>query len=149
MSLINCPECGNNVSDIANVCPHCGYPIANATKSNGETNTNKNISFNWLKKILTSSKCWLAIYLCYVLVLLIACYSDGGFFIFKRDGYYMPHEYQSGPLTTSYYYTFHHDDYHYPVLDVRNVFDFVIGAVLPLFVYWIIRLFVKSIKENK
>lgn len=28
MSLINCPECGkNNVSDSAETCPECGYPI--------------------------------------------------------------------------------------------------------------------------
>lgn len=27
MSLINCPECGNEVSDKATACPHCGNPI--------------------------------------------------------------------------------------------------------------------------
>lgn len=27
MALIKCPECGNNVSDKAKVCIHCGYPI--------------------------------------------------------------------------------------------------------------------------
>lgn len=25
--LINCPECKHQVSDGANVCPHCGYPL--------------------------------------------------------------------------------------------------------------------------
>jgi hypothetical protein len=28
MALINCPECNNKVSDQANSCPQCGYPIA-------------------------------------------------------------------------------------------------------------------------
>lgn len=28
MSLIKCPECGREVSDKANSCPNCGYPIA-------------------------------------------------------------------------------------------------------------------------
>lgn len=28
MSLIKCPECGKEVSDRANACPNCGYPIA-------------------------------------------------------------------------------------------------------------------------
>ena len=28
MALINCPECGHRVSDVAEVCPECGYPIA-------------------------------------------------------------------------------------------------------------------------
>ncbi len=27
MALINCPECGKEVSDKANVCIHCGYPL--------------------------------------------------------------------------------------------------------------------------
>ena len=28
MSLIRCPECGKDVSDMAASCPNCGYPIA-------------------------------------------------------------------------------------------------------------------------
>ena len=28
MALIQCPECGGNVSTAATVCPHCGFPIA-------------------------------------------------------------------------------------------------------------------------
>ena len=27
MALINCPECGKQVSDQAKNCPDCGYPI--------------------------------------------------------------------------------------------------------------------------
>ena len=27
MALIKCPECGNQISDKAITCPHCGYPI--------------------------------------------------------------------------------------------------------------------------
>ena len=27
MSLIKCPECGNNMSDKATACPSCGCPI--------------------------------------------------------------------------------------------------------------------------
>ena len=27
MALIICPECGKQVSDCANTCPNCGYPI--------------------------------------------------------------------------------------------------------------------------
>lgn len=36
MSLINCPECNNNVSDIATTCPHCGYPLHSSIKSKGK-----------------------------------------------------------------------------------------------------------------
>lgn len=31
MSLINCPECGKEISDKATNCPNCGYPINNVT----------------------------------------------------------------------------------------------------------------------
>ncbi len=30
MALINCPECDAQVSDVAESCPKCGYPIAQA-----------------------------------------------------------------------------------------------------------------------
>lgn len=30
MAIINCPECGKHISDQANLCVHCGYPIAEA-----------------------------------------------------------------------------------------------------------------------
>ncbi len=32
MALIECPECHQQVSDVAEVCPHCGYPIKNHVK---------------------------------------------------------------------------------------------------------------------
>lgn len=31
MSLINCPECGHQVSTLAKTCPNCGAPIVNTT----------------------------------------------------------------------------------------------------------------------
>lgn len=31
MAIIQCPECGNNVSNSAKNCPNCGYPIAENT----------------------------------------------------------------------------------------------------------------------
>jgi hypothetical protein len=31
MALITCPECGAQVSDAANACPKCGFPIAKVT----------------------------------------------------------------------------------------------------------------------
>ena len=33
MALINCPECGKQISDKAGSCPNCGCPIANAPSS--------------------------------------------------------------------------------------------------------------------
>lgn len=37
MALINCPECGRQVSDKAVSCPGCGYAVAAATVSSGDT----------------------------------------------------------------------------------------------------------------
>jgi ribosomal protein L37E len=31
MALIKCPDCGNQVSDQAQACIHCGYPLQSAT----------------------------------------------------------------------------------------------------------------------
>ena len=38
MALFNCPECGKKVSDRAEACPHCGYPI-NEVANMSETST--------------------------------------------------------------------------------------------------------------
>lgn len=34
MALINCPECGKEVSDMATACPNCGMPINKNNASN-------------------------------------------------------------------------------------------------------------------
>ena len=45
MTLINCPECGTEVSDRAEACLKCAYPIAITITSQGSTNlgTERNI----------------------------------------------------------------------------------------------------------
>lgn len=37
MALIKCPECGKEVSDQAEVCIHCGYPLTAKKAESGET----------------------------------------------------------------------------------------------------------------
>ncbi len=39
MPLINCPECGKQVSSSAHACPACGYPIAEKLGQPGEPAT--------------------------------------------------------------------------------------------------------------
>lgn len=42
MALINCPECGKEISDTTDKCPHCGYPlmkIQNEEKNNEKKRT--------------------------------------------------------------------------------------------------------------
>jgi hypothetical protein len=34
MALINCPECGKQISNLATFCPDCGYPLQKSTISN-------------------------------------------------------------------------------------------------------------------
>lgn len=36
MALITCPECGKKISDKADACIHCGYPLHNKQKTEGE-----------------------------------------------------------------------------------------------------------------
>ena len=35
MAIIQCPECGNNVSDMAKICIHCGFPISSLKPKQG------------------------------------------------------------------------------------------------------------------
>jgi len=34
MAIINCPECNSNVSDKAESCPNCAFPINRISKTN-------------------------------------------------------------------------------------------------------------------
>ena len=36
MALITCPECGKEISDMAEACINCGYPIGNRVEADGE-----------------------------------------------------------------------------------------------------------------
>lgn len=38
MALIRCPECGKEISNKAEACPNCGYPIAGLGKAKRTTN---------------------------------------------------------------------------------------------------------------
>ena len=49
MALINCPECGQQVSDKAAICPHCGVAIAGnpdikALAANGVNGVNRSVA---------------------------------------------------------------------------------------------------------
>lgn len=37
MAMIRCPECGKDVSNLAETCPNCGYPIAKDIISDDDT----------------------------------------------------------------------------------------------------------------
>lgn len=56
MALIKCPECGNEVSDKANVCPKCGYPISEISINSSEkllgVSVNDSIVLYFNEKIL-------------------------------------------------------------------------------------------------
>lgn len=43
MALIKCPECGTMVSDQAETCPKCAYPINEKMQAKPETNTSKKV----------------------------------------------------------------------------------------------------------
>jgi hypothetical protein len=36
MALINCPDCGKQVSTVAKACPSCGFPVAEKVAPSGE-----------------------------------------------------------------------------------------------------------------
>lgn len=52
MSLIVCPECHNKISDKANICIHCGYPLSDFT-----TKKSYNVIFQGFLSINNRLKC--------------------------------------------------------------------------------------------
>ena len=60
MAMINCPECGKEISDQANTCIHCGYPIGESCNRTEMDNPNpiiitENHKTSAQKKLLVSS----------------------------------------------------------------------------------------------
>lgn len=54
MSLINCPECGNKISDKAEACPHCGLPSKNFfpdLRQNQQTDNGTKSIKKWITEI--------------------------------------------------------------------------------------------------
>lgn len=45
MALINCPECGKEISNKAASCPHCGYPLLSEDASRLEEARRKDKQF--------------------------------------------------------------------------------------------------------
>ena len=42
MALIHCPECNKEVSDRAEICVHCGYPISKWIKKENSNSSQSN-----------------------------------------------------------------------------------------------------------
>lgn len=97
-------------------------------------------------KFILSSKFMTALYLCYETVLFIVYYSDNGFLISRQAGHYRALEYDENAFNTAYRYIFEPDCYYY-MLDIRAVLEFALVSLLPLALYWIIRLIVEAKKE--
>lgn len=78
MALIKCPECGKEVSDKANVCVSCGFPLYNMNFKHTKAETSKH---TWI----TMRKAFgiVDLVLCLLLILLAIAINDG-FFIYSR-----------------------------------------------------------------
>ena len=56
MALIKCPECGNEISDTAIMCPRCGFAITpDIANEIDNANQNGNAAENSRKKIITAA----------------------------------------------------------------------------------------------
>ncbi len=50
MAIINCPECGGKVSDLAETCPHCGYKVNSFNQVFAQDSLNSQVSATKSKK---------------------------------------------------------------------------------------------------
>ena len=69
MALINCEECGKEISDKASACPHCGVPIQNEVKPEE------------ISKNSSNNKWAIAIFLAMVILIafgMLRIYTGGG-----------------------------------------------------------------------
>ena len=61
MALINCPECGKEISDNANKCVNCGCPIIKYENIYAEKSKKKKNSIvvicKWKEKVVTYDMC--------------------------------------------------------------------------------------------
>ncbi len=73
MALINCPECGHEVSDTAATCPHCGCAIS---QQQTEEKTKKKKSISKKKLIIIISSIIVALIIVAVGALLIKQHAD-------------------------------------------------------------------------
>ena len=53
MALIKCPECGKEISNQAQACIHCGYPIKSVLADNGSTDTTNNANCPHIEGVVT------------------------------------------------------------------------------------------------
>ena len=70
MALINCPECGKEVSSAAKQCPYCGYPIKDRTSVISDVSQNKN-HHNSSRKNGKAKKAWIVGVVVVVVVALV------------------------------------------------------------------------------
>ena len=64
MAIVNCKECGKEISDMAQTCPHCGVVLKKDT---------------YTKEILTAKK--VAIFLITILILVVIYFFITGYWI--------------------------------------------------------------------
>lgn len=69
MALVKCPECGKDVSDKANTCPNCGYPLhkdnpnVEGLETQAKISHKKSIFKILLVLTIVCSVCWVGMYL--------------------------------------------------------------------------------------
>jgi rubrerythrin len=82
MALIICPECSKSISDKANQCPHCGYPIKNYNNFElyAEFENHKN-----LEDMVNMKKIKNLIITFILLIMVVFCSYIGYFLIFKQN----------------------------------------------------------------
>ena len=56
MALIKCPECGKEISDRAESCPNCAYPIAKVNENNTTAPDTRTSSVQKTKRVSAAAK---------------------------------------------------------------------------------------------
>lgn len=83
MALIQCPECGKSISDAAEACPNCGYPIAEVRKQEAEREKTPQAKEDSKQK--NAGRTVIAIAVCCVILFAIFYLARGGITMNRSD----------------------------------------------------------------
>lgn len=70
MALIKCPECGNKISDKAEICPKCGYEL-NSNSNNLDSNKTNNNKGRFTSKFKKDNYRYLFIFAVFIILFLL------------------------------------------------------------------------------
>ena len=86
MALIECPECGREVSDVAAVCPECAYPVRTGTPPLPVRAASQSTQRPWWPAVDIIGRVAVGAFVLFLVGLLVAGSAIPTWFRYKMEG---------------------------------------------------------------